>query len=210
MAIGAGDRRQLLARAIRDLDTRATRQRHDLGERAAPAGEHGDLVGTAPVRAEQLEHRVPAVDAAFGHYRPSASSRGPAGVSSTSQPSRRDLVAHLVAAPEITARPRLAARGEQAAGPRPAGRPSSCATAEEPEHARELHQLVDAGDERAGVAGTPVARVGQRSAEIEEDAERLRGVEVVVHRLLEARAELRECRWQRRRDRRRRAPAAAS
>src|SRR4029077_20083129 len=102
VAVGAGDRRQLLARTIRDLHTRTTRERDDLGERAVGTREHGDLVGTASVRAEQLEHGIPAVDTAFGHYRPFGVRRGPAGVSSTSQPSR--AISSRISSPRLKSR----------------------------------------------------------------------------------------------------------
>src|SRR4029453_14549451 len=105
-----------------------------------------------------------------------------------------DLIADLVPPLEIATRPRLAARGEQLLDFRRRAVRRRAAS-EEPEHARELHQLIHAGDEsRAGAA--PVAGFGQRPAEVEENAQRLRRVEVVVHRPLEARPELGEGRRQ--------------
>src|SRR5262249_2376848 len=103
----------------------------------------------------------------------------------------RDLVADLVATLEVASRPRVAARGEELL--HLSRRPIRCGLArEEPEHATELDQLVDAGHERASGLGAAIARVGQGASEVEEHAERLRGVEVVVHRALEARAEFGE------------------
>src|SRR5206468_12233945 len=110
----------------------------------------------------------------------------------------RDRVAQLIRALEVAPRTRLDARGHQALdlGRRTFRR---SAAAEEPEHARQLHELVHARHERAGrrSRGTAVARIGQRPHQVEERGERLRRVEVVVHRPLEAWAELGEGRRQR-------------
>src|SRR5213079_3627027 len=87
MAVRAGDRRELLACAVGDLDTGAARQRNLLRERPTPAREHGDFVDASPAALQQLADRVPPPDAVRAHslFRVT---RGPLGVSSTLQPSR--------------------------------------------------------------------------------------------------------------------------
>src|SRR5881396_1912488 len=87
MTVGTGDRRELLARAVGDLDADAARQRDHFRERPAPAREHRDLIDAPSAATEQLEDRVPPPDAVLAHtlFRVM---RGPLGVSSTLQPRR--------------------------------------------------------------------------------------------------------------------------
>src|SRR5207247_10388204 len=87
VAVRTRDRRELLARAVGDLDSAAPRERHDFGERTTRTGEHRDLVDAPPAAAEQLEDRVPPPDAILRHA-PFRVTRGPPGASSTLQPRR--------------------------------------------------------------------------------------------------------------------------
>src|SRR5213594_3943207 len=137
MTVGTGDRRELLARAVGDLDADAARQRDHFRERPAPAREHRDLIDAPSAATEQLEDRVPPPDAVLAHtlFRVM---RGPLGVSSTLQPSR-----------SISSRSWSARLQSRRA----------------------------------------LAIVGERAGEVEEHAERLRRVEVVVHGGLEPRTE---------------------
>src|SRR5882724_6151472 len=55
----SGDSRELIARAIGDLDSRAFGEAEELLERGASAlGENSDLLDAAALGAEQLQHRI--------------------------------------------------------------------------------------------------------------------------------------------------------
>src|SRR5215831_6340594 len=108
---------------------------------------------TAPSDPQKLRGQSPRSNRACSNRPLAALRREPrAGRRVLHEPAEpRDLVADLVPSLEIAPRPRLAARGQELLDleRRAVHRGSA---AEEPEHAREPHQLVDAGDEGPGGA----------------------------------------------------------